>query len=327
MKVLVTGVTGFVGRSLAETLDARGHAVCGAARRSPERAAPGIKYVRVDAIDAGTSWRKVLAGMEVVVHCAARVHVMGELAADPLVAFRAVNVDGTLALARQAAAAGVRRFVFLSSVKVNGEGREAPYRENDPAAPQDAYAASKWEAEQGLREITARTGLEVVILRPPLVYGPGVKANFLSLMRAVDAGWPLPLGAVRNRRSLLYLGNLVDAILACLQHPGAAGQTFVLADGAPLSTAELVSALAEALGRPARLLAVPPGVMQWAAKLLGRGDTADRLLGSLWVDDCWIREHLDWCPPFSLEDGLRETARAYRDARRHTALGSARDAG
>lgn len=232
---------------------------------------------------------------------------MDDRASDPLAGFREVNTDGTLNLARQAAQAGVRRFVFVSSIKVNGEGRAAAYLETDAPAPQDPYAISKWEAEQGLQRIARETGLEVVVLRPPLVYGPGVKANFLQLMQAVQRGWPLPLGAIHNRRSLLFLGNFVDAIRLCVVHPDAAGQTFLLDDGGPVSTPELIRALAHAMGRPARLLAVPAGVLELAGMLLGKRAAVGRLAGSLYADSSRIRSRLEWAPPYSMEAGLAAT--------------------
>lgn len=233
--------------------------------------------------------------------------MMRDLTADPLALYRATNTDATLNLARQAAHAGVRRFVFISTIKVNGEGRNEPYREADEAAPEDAYAISKWEAEQGLWRIARETGLEVVVLRPPLVYGPGVKANFRALLRLVARGWPLPLGAIDNRRSLLYLGNFVDAIARCLEHPDAAGQTFLIDDGAALSTPELVRSIAAAMHRPARLLAVPPGLLSFGGALLGRRAAVARLTGSLWLDAALIRTRLGWCPPYTLAQGLAAT--------------------
>jgi UDP-glucose 4-epimerase len=235
---------------------------------------------------------------------------MDDASIDPLAAFRSINTVATLNLARQAAQVGVKRFVFVSSIKVNGEGRAVPYRETDAPAPEDAYAISKWEAEQGLRQIERETGMEVVILRPPLVYGPGVKANFLRLIQVVKRGWPLPLGAIRNRRSLLYLGNFVDAIRLCVEHPAAAGQTFLLDDGEPVSTPELIRALARAMGRPARLLAVPVSALEFAGMLLGRRAAVARLMGSLWVDGSAIRSRLGWTPLFSMEAGLAATVRA-----------------
>jgi len=236
--------------------------------------------------------------------------VMNDTAQDPLALFRVINTEATLNLARQAARAGVRRFVFISTIKVNGEGREAPYRETDVPAPEDAYAMSKWEAELGLQRVAQETELEVVTLRPPLVYGPGVKANFLRLIHAVARGWPLPLGAICNRRSLLFLRNFVDAIRLCLEHPAAAGQTFLLDDGQAVSTTELIRAVACAMGRPVRLLAVPAGVLELAGALLGKRTAVARLTGSLWVDSSAIRSRLGWTPPFSMETGLAATVAA-----------------
>jgi UDP-glucose 4-epimerase len=303
MKVLVTGATGFVGSALRARLAASGVEVVPAVRSMS-----GLPHeVAVGNLDASTDWQSALTGCDAVVHLAARVHVMDDTAHNPLALYRATNLDATLNLARQAAQAGVKRFVFISTIKVNGEGRDAPYRETDVPAPEDAYAISKWEAEQGLQRIAADTGLEVVILRPPLVYGPGVGANFLRLMQTVQKGWPLPLGAVRNRRSLLYLGNFVDAIRLCVEHPAAAGQTFLLDDGEAVSTPQLIRALARAMGRPARLLPVPVGVLELAGTLLGRREAVARLTGSLFVDGSAIRSRLGWVPPYTLEQGLAET--------------------
>lgn len=250
MKALVTGATGFVGKALCAGLSASGYGVVPAVRCNS-----GLPHeMVVGNLDASTDWRSALSGCDAVVHLAARVHVMDDTSQNPLALYRETNTEATLNLARRAAQAGVKRFIFISTIKVNGEGRDEPYRETDAPAPKDAYAISKWEAEQGLQRIARETGLEVVILRPPLVYGPGVKANFLRLMRTVEKGWPLPLGAIRNRRSLLYLGNFVDAIRLCVEHPAAAGQTFLVDDGQPVSTPDLIRAVAHAMGRPARLL-------------------------------------------------------------------------
>ena len=221
-------------------------------------------------LDSDTNWTVALNGVDAVVHLAARVHVMHDRRRFPQQAFHRVNALGTVRLAEQAAAAGVKRLVFLSSIKVNGEGSPVPYRETDPPAPQDPYAISKWEAEQGLHDIAARTGLEVVILRPPLVYGPGVKANFRRLMNAVRKGIPLPFGSIDNRRSLLYLGNLVDAIRVCIEHPAAANKTYLISDGEDVSTPDLVRRLARAMNRPARLLAVPPALLTAAGNAVGQ---------------------------------------------------------
>lgn len=310
MKALITGATGFVGHALCIDLASHGHRVKPAVRRKT-----GIEdEAIVGDINGTTDWAAALAGCDAVVHLAARVHVMSDTSQNPLALYRATNTDATLNLARQAAQAGVRRFVFISTIKVNGEGRDAPYRETDAVAPEDAYAISKWEAEQGLRQIAADTGLEVVTLRPPLVYGPGVKANFQRLIRVVEKGWPLPLGAIRNRRSLLYLGNFVDAIRLCVEHPAAAGQTFLLDDGEPVSTPELVRAVARAMGRPARLLAVPVWMLEASGTLLGKRAAVARLTGSLFVDGSAIRSRLGWRPPFTLEQGLVATVEACRGA-------------
>jgi nucleoside-diphosphate-sugar epimerase len=308
MTVLVTGANGFVGRALCDHLIAAGHAVTRAVRRGS-----GLPdEVVVGDIGPSTDWRAALAGCHAVVHLAARVHMMRDDAHHPLALYRETNTEATLNLARQAVDAGVKRFVFISTIKVNGEGRDAAYLEADTPVPEDAYAISKWEAEQGLRRIAQETGLEVVILRPPLVYGPGVKANFLRLMQIVQRGWPLPLGAVRNRRSLLYLGNFVDAIRACIEHPGAAGQTFMIDDGEPVSTPGLIRALARAMGRPARLLPVPPALLEFAGALLGRRAAVGRLTGSLHVDSSAIRLRLGWTPPFSMREGLDATVATLR---------------
>lgn len=303
MKILVTGATGMVGLALCKHLLARGYGIVPSVRHSADLQ---DEFVTGD-MGPSTDWSGALTACDAVVHLAARVHVMDDTSANPLARYRATNTEATLNLAHQAAHAGVKRFVFVSSVKVNGEGRDAPYRETDPSAPEDDYAISKWEAEQGLLQIARETGLEVVILRPPLVYGPGVKANFRRLLDTVARGWPLPLGAIRNRRSLLYLGNFVDAIRVCLEHPAAAGQTFLLDDGRPVSTPELVRAIARAMGRPARLLPVPVGVLAFAGALLGKRAAVARLTGSLHVDSSAIRARLGWTPPYTMEAGLAAT--------------------
>lgn len=306
MRCLLTGANGFVGRALSNELLQCGH-VIRAATRSAETGREGIEQVLVGAMDGTTPWAAALRAVDVVVHLAARVHVMNDSAADPLAAFRQVNTQGTLNLAHQAATAGVKRFVFISSVKVNGEltqpGR--PFTESDAPNPQDAYGVSKHEAEQGLRAIAAQTGMEVVIIRPPLVYGPGVKANFATLMRAVQRGWPLPLGAIHNQRSLVALDNLVNFLVTCITHPQAANQTFLVSDGQDLSTTELVRGLARAAGVPARLLPVPVWALQAGAMLFGKGDAVQRLCGNLQVDTSKALELLGWVPPVSVEEGLR----------------------
>ncbi len=262
-------------------------------------------------IDESPVWPQELNNREVVIHLAARVHVMKEATSDPLQAFRAVNTTGTLSLARLAARAGVRRFVFVSSIKVNGESTEAshPFAASDTPGAQDPYGISKMEAEQGLREIAEQTGMEVVIVRPPLVYGPGVKANFASLMRAVQRGTPLPLASVtHNRRSFVALDNLVDLLITCIDHPAAANQTFLVSDGEDLSTADLLRRLGHAMDKSARLFPVPPSLLQLGANLLGKGDMAQRLLGNLQVDISHTRNTLNWTPPISVDEGLRRAA-------------------
>jgi UDP-glucose 4-epimerase len=303
MKILITGATGFVGRALCNHLTAHKHVVIPAVRTRS-----GMKdEIVVGDIESSPDWSSWLTGCDVVIHLAARVHIMDDEAEDPMALYRAVNTEATLKIARQAAEAGVKRFVFISTLKVNGEGRDTPYRETDTPAPKDAYAISKHEAEKGLQLVSLETGLEVVILRPPLVYGPGVKANFLRLILAVQRGWPLPLGAIGNRRSLLFLGNFVDAIRLCVEHPDAAGQVFLLDDGKAVSTPELIRALARAMGRPAHVLALPVGVLKLAGTLVGKKAAIARLTGSLYVDSSAIRSRLGWKPPFSIEAGLTAT--------------------
>jgi nucleoside-diphosphate-sugar epimerase len=304
---LITGATGFVGSGVVARLAAHGVETLACVRGAMASMPEGVRVVPLGELNANTDWRQVLAGVKNVVHLAARVHVMRETEADPLTAFRTVNVDGTLNLARQADAAGVKRFVFISSVKVNGEYTQLKqaFTEADLANPQDAYGHSKHEAEQGLRRLSADTGMEVVIIRPPLVYGLGVKANFAALMRAVQRGWPLPLGAVHNQRSLVALDNLVDFIITCITHPQAANQTFLVSDGQDLSTTELVRGMAHAAGVPARLLPVPVWALQAGASLLGKGDAVQRLCGNLQVDISKARSLLGWVPPISVEEGLR----------------------
>jgi nucleoside-diphosphate-sugar epimerase len=313
MKVLVTGSTGFVGRALLAQLVELGHVeVLALTRQAPSNPVSGAKYLTVGDLSSQNQWQQVLAGFHAIVHTAARAHVLNDRAADPLAEFRRVNVDVTLLLAQQAAAMGVRRFVFVSSIGVNGV-QSAPgkaFSEADQPNPHNAYALSKWEAEQALLRVADETGMEVVIIRPPLVYGIGAPGNFGALMRAVQCGWPLPLGALHNQRSLMALDNLVDFIVTCVAHPQAANQTFLVSDGCDLSTTKLVRGLAHAAGVTARLLPVPVWALQAGAALLGKKDAVQRLCGNLQVDISKARSMLGWLPPVSVDEGLRRAVAA-----------------
>lgn len=306
--ILVTGATGLVGGALVHRLAHDGVATRASIRRDVTGLPAGVQPVRVGDLASGTDWRAALSGVEAVVHAAARVHVMAETANDPLTEFRRTNVEGTLHLARQAAEAGVRRFVFVSSIKVNGESSPAgrPFKADDVPAPLDPYGVSKMEAEQRLRELAEQSGMEVVIVRPPLVYGPGVKANFASMTRWLRRGVPLPLGAIHNTRSLVALDNLVDLLVTCLTHPAAAGQVFLVSDGEDVSTTELLRRTARAMGRSAHLLPVPSAWLEGAAAVLGKRNVAQRLCGSLQVDIEKTRRVLDWRPPLTLDQGLKK---------------------
>lgn len=310
MRVAVSGANGFIGQALARKLASNGHQVLAYTQRSEvlTKTASIIPVVAPD-LCLHADWQlSSEQGIDVLVHCAARVHLMSDISADPLIEFRRINVDGTASLARQAAAAGVRRFVFLSSIKVNGELTEAGhlFRADDPPAPEDPYGVSKHEAEQVLRHIAADTGMEVIIIRPPLVYGPGVKANFESMMRWLKCGIPLPLGALtQNKRSMVALGNLVDFISVCLSHPAAANQTFLVSDGEDLSTADLLQRTAATLGVNARLFSVQPMLLKSLAKLFGKEAVYQRLCGSLQIDMTKSQQLLHWKPPLSVEKGLR----------------------
>ncbi len=306
MKVLVTGANGFVGKALGAQLLSRGDAVHAALRSHGASFAADRSFV-VGPIGAATDWSAALHEVEVVVHLAARVHVMHETQTDPAALYRETNTIGTLKLAQDAARAGVRRFVFVSTAKVHGEASATgkPFTETDAPAPGDAYARSKYDAEEALRAFSKAQGMQLVIVRPPLVYGPGVKANFAALMRAVQRGLPLPLGAVNNLRSLVGLDNLVDFIITCTRHAAAANQTFLVSDGADVSTPGLIRAMAHAAGRPARLFPVPVGLLASLASLVGQRAAVDRLCGNLQLDISKARGLLQWVPPQPLEAGLQ----------------------
>jgi nucleoside-diphosphate-sugar epimerase len=314
MKVLVTGATGFIGSALVTFFASKeGYEPIAAIRRQQNSLPAAIRTVPVGEINADTNWDAALKDVRVVVHVAARAHVMSDTTADPLDEYRQVNVAGTLNLVRQAIDNGVERLVFISSIKVNGEGTEKgnSYTASDKPQPEDPYGISKLEAELGLQELARESGMEVVIIRPPLVYGPGVKANFHSMMRWLDKGVPLPLGAINNRRSLVAVDNLVDLIAVCIDHPAAANQIFLAGDGEDLSTTALLERLAMAMGKPARLIPVPGSVLKIAAALLGRGDIAQRICGSLQIDISDTRDLLGWEPPVTVDEALRKTAESY----------------
>jgi UDP-glucose 4-epimerase len=316
-RVLVTGANGFIGRALVASLARDGVEVRAALRRR-NSANSGNFDARVSVhvvgdVGPATDWTAALDGVQTVVHLAARAHVMQEKAADPLEKFRDVNTLGTIRQASMAAQAGVRRLVYVSTIKVNGEATvSGSFREDDPPRPSDPYAISKWEAEQNLRRIAAETGMEIVIIRPPLVYGPGVGGNFLTMLKWIDRGIPLPLASVRNQRSLIGLKNIVSLLATCLSHPRAAGEVFLAADGEDLSTPDLLQRLAHALGRRSRLFPFPVPLLRKAAQILGQGKVCERLCGSLRVDSAKARRLLGWVPPLSVDDELRLIADWYR---------------
>lgn len=312
--ILITGISGFVGSALNEALHKQGiHTIRGTVRSSHHLYDENPNIYQVN-LGANTKWDKPLDGVDVVFHTAARVHVMKEELTDPLAEFRQINVISTLNLARQAAAAGVRRFIFISSIKVNGEMTSLgqSYSAADTPAPIDAYGLSKKEAEDGLLELAAATGMDVVIVRPPLIYGPKVKANFASMMRYLDKGIPLPFGLVtKNQRSLVGLDNLTDFLILCIHHPSAANQIFLISDGYDLSTAELLRKMARAMNKSTILLPIPPLLLFLAAKILGKGVMAQRLLSNLQVDITKNYELLNWKPPFTQTEMLGRTAREF----------------
>lgn len=312
-RVLVTGSTGFVGGVLCPVLERAGHDVVAQVREKahpdiPPETPKGVTSVVVPDIGPDTDWKAAIHGADAVVHLAARVHVMKEKAGNPLAEFNRTNAEGTASLAAAAAAAGVRRFVYLSTVKVMGETSAQPFRESDTPNPEDAYGKSKLAGEKALIEAAGPSGMETVILRAPLVYGPGAKGNILSLLKICRWAPPLPFSAVDNRRSMIHVGNLADAILCCLDRDEAAGQTYFVRDGEDLSTADLIRGLAAGLGRPARLFPAPEGFLRLAGRITGKGPEVTRVLGNLQVNDDKIRRELGWTPPVNVVQGLNETA-------------------
>lgn len=314
-RVLVTGANGFVGKALCELLVDNEMSVKGAIRRDVGISVwnDRVDLISVGDIDAHTDWIPALKNVDCIVHLAARVHVMSETASSPLDEFRRVNTLGTEKLARDAATAGVKRLVYLSSIKVNGEETcGTPFNEHVDHAPVDPYGLSKWEAENSLRQISSETGMEVVIIRPPLVYGPGVKGNFLTLLKCVSKGFPLPLANVKNKRSLVALTNLVDLISECVVNPRAAGETFLVSDGKDLSTADLIKTIALAMEKPPRLISVPLPLLNIGAATVGKKGVARRLLASLQIDSSKACQILGWSPPCSIEHEIEQVVGWFR---------------
>ncbi|TEW55725.1 SDR family oxidoreductase [Psychromonas sp. RZ22] len=309
MKIILTGATGFLGSFIIPALTSHQLATLGRTRSNNNKLIH--HYAN---LDKSIDYEKILIDFDVLIHCAARVHVMNDESINPLDDYREVNTAGTLNLARQAAEAGVKRFIFISSIKVNGESTELgqAFKASDARAPQDFYGQSKSEAEEQLLKLAEETGMEVVIIRPPLVYGPGVKANFASLLNLVSKGLPLPFGCItNNQRSLVSVNNLVDLIITCIDHPNAANQVFLVSDDNDLSTAGMIKKMSKALGRSSRMLPVPLSLYHLIGKVFGKQDVVNRLLGSLQVDISHTKQTLNWKPIQSVEDGFRETAEVF----------------
>ena len=317
MTVLVTGANGFVGRALVGRLAQGGHSVRATVRQcsGQERQEDGVEWLAVDNVGPDTNWSSVLRDVDAVVHLVARTHVIGSHDDRSLALYRRINVEGTRRLAEHAAIAGVQRFVFVSSIKVNGErtfGR--PFRSDDDPAPEDAYGISKREAEVALAAVATGSGMETVVVRPPLIYGPGVKGNFSRLMRLVAKGFPLPLGSVKNRRSMVALANIVDLLVRCVEEPKAGNRLFLVSDGESLSVPELIRSIAAAMGRRSRLLPAPPAALRLLGRIARRGREFERLIGSLEVDDTETRKLLDWQPPMPVGDAIRLTVEDFMRA-------------
>jgi len=314
-KILLTGGTGFVGRPLLEALVNANYPVVNVTRKHAATVLPGVQHCIIPSLSEDNDWRVALQGVEVVIHSAGRAHIMNETHSNPLQAFRQVNVDATLNLARQAAQAGIKRFIYISSVKVNGEetdGRRA-FKPSDAPAPLDDYGVSKLEAEQALMALAGKTSMDVVIIRPVLVYGPGVKANFEKMLATVSKGLPLPLRTINNRRSLVFIDNLIDLICVCIHHPKAANRVFLVSDGEDLSIGQILEKLAVAMNKKSRIFAFPQSLLGLAASVVGKKEFFQRLCGSLQVDITDTQELLGWVPPVSVDDAFAITARYYQD--------------
>ncbi|MGR9087540.1 MAG: UDP-glucose 4-epimerase family protein [Gammaproteobacteria bacterium] len=310
--ILITGANGFIGTGLCARMVSEGWPVRASVRPSGQ-IPPEVDRIDIGDIDKDTDWTRSLQNVDTVIHLAGRAHVTKDCALDPLAEFRRINVEGTMNLARQARVFGVRRLIFISSIKVNGENTPLrhPFTALDRPAPSDPYGISKHEAEQGLLQLADASGMEIVIIRPPLVYGPGVEGNFLTMMRWLDKGIPLPLGRVYNKRTLVALDNLVDLIMTCIRHPAAVNRTFLAGDAEDLSTTELLRRLASALGKKPRLLPIPVGFLNFCLGLLGKRALVQKLCGSLQVDIGQTRSVLDWTPPVKVDDALRKAAQDF----------------
>ena len=311
MNILVTGATGFVGTRLVEILLNNNITIIAVVRNQSDFLPKRVKQFDVGSLSSSTDYSSALKDVDVVIHLAARVHMMNDAAGDPLTEFRKVNTTGTLNLARQAAQAGVSRFIFISSIGVNGNNNKQVFTELEQPDPQESYAISKYEAELELLALTKEFEIEIVIIRPPLVYGPNAPGNFASLMKWIDKGIPLPFGAIHNQRSLVALDNLVSFIIHCIDHPKAANEVFLISDGEDVSTTQLLQKVAKASGKKSLLLPVPIGLMTMMAKVIGKGDMANRLFGSLQVDSSKARDLLGWQPVITMDEQLKKTADIY----------------
>jgi nucleoside-diphosphate-sugar epimerase len=309
-KILVTGGNGFIGSSLVTKLLESRQVVVGI-RDGCKYPISDLEVFRYPIIDINTDWNPMIEKVKVVVHTAARAHIIKDNEADPLKEFRNVNVEGALNLGRQAAKAGVKRFIFISSIGVNGNINSKPFTEQDSPDPSEAYAVTKWEAEAGLLNIAKETSMEVVIIRPPLVYGANAPGNFRRLVTSVNKGIPLPLGSIHNKRTLVALDNLVDLINTCIDHPAAANQVFLAGDDEDVSTTLLLQKVGLVLGKPARLINVPPMLIKLGAAILGKSDSANSLLGNLQVDISKARELLGWEPPITIDEGIKKAVKGF----------------